>query len=90
MFQLGNELLTALEKGRLPRDDENVKGIGWFLVCVGESLEKGSLLRARKARLDPNQGASHSTPNLAVAFCTIGDQIMDWSTGILLRERGDK
>lgn len=92
MFQLGSKLLAALEKNRLSRNDETIKGIGWFLVCVGESLAKGSLLQARaraRGRAGESPEGTKGT-NLAVAFCTAGDQIMDWGTAILLQERKAK
>ena len=76
-----------MEKKRLPRHDETIKGIGWFLVCIGESLEKGSLVQAR-ARASTDKGEGYFTGrSLAVAFCIAGDQIMDWGTGILLQEK---
>jgi hypothetical protein len=84
VFQLGSKLLAALEKNKLPRNDETVKGVGWFLVCIGESLDKGSLQQARQLH---SGGHSTEGQSLAVAFCTAGDQIMDWGTGILLQER---
>jgi hypothetical protein len=91
VFQLGSKLLRALEKHRLPRHDETVKGIGWFLVCVGESLTKGSLIQGRDLR----RASLSDVPNLkgtslAVAFCLTGDQIMDWGAGLLLQGRKKK
>lgn len=88
MFQLGGKLLRALEEHRVPRHDENVKGIGWFLVCIGESLEKGSLLSARRLRnLQPGQTPVSSTPSIGIGFCLLGDQIMDWAAGIYHQEK---
>ena len=90
MYELGSKLLSTLEKSRLPRDDENVKGIGWFLVCLGESLEKGSLLRARKIRSENTSSGTMENAkvqSLAVAFCLTGDQIMNWGTALFHREK---
>ena len=90
MFQLGSKLLAALEKNRLPRNDETIKGIGWFLVCLGESLSKGSLLQARARMRTGKAVVGAEGASLSIAFCTAGDQIMDWGTGILLQERKAK
>lgn len=89
MYGLGAKLLSALEESRLPRDDENVKGIGWFLVCLGESLERGSLIRARQIRSqsDLSEGAVPKVSSLAVAFCLAGDDIMNWGTALFHREK---
>lgn len=90
MFQLGSELLRTLEKRRLLRDDETVKGIGWFLVCIGESLEKGCLLRARDLRRSYSGSEMPPVKSLAIGFCLLGDQIMDWSAGIYHQEKGNE
>lgn len=91
VFQLGSKLLSALEKHRLPRHDETVKGIGWFLVCIGESLGKGSLTQARDLRRKVDKGeANPKGASLAIAFCLTGDQVMDWGAGLLLQERKKK
>jgi hypothetical protein len=87
VFHLGGQLLSTLEKARLPRGDENVKAIGWFLVCVGESMDKGSLVKARSLRLQIKAGQNIEASSLSVAFCLKGDEIMDWGSGILLQEK---
>lgn len=88
MYKLGGQLLSALEKCRVSREDENIKGIGWFLVCVGESLSKGALSRARTIRRQADKNSMPSeASDLSVAFCLTGDQVMNWSTGLLLREK---
>jgi len=88
VFQLGGELLSTLEKCRLPRNDETVKGIGWFLVCVGESLEKGSLILARRLRSQCNSAQQMpQNSSLAVAFCLVGDDIMNWGTALFHQEK---
>jgi hypothetical protein len=84
VFKLGGALLVALEKNRVPRNDENVRGIGWFLICVGESLEKGSLAKAKEI-IATNR--SVEATSLAVAFCVTGCEIMDWGTGLLLQTK---
>lgn len=90
MFKLGGQLLRTLEKHRLLRDDENIKGIGWFLVCIGESLEKGSLVQSRNLRKQYEAGQMPAVNSLAIAFCTTGDEIMNWAAGIYNRERKKK
>jgi len=86
VFQLGGELLSTLEKCRLPRNDENIKGIGWFLVCIGESLEAGSLAQSRVIR--KTYGTTMETAaTLGVAFCLAGDDIMNWGTALLHQEK---
>jgi hypothetical protein len=88
VFELGSQLLSTLEKCRLPREDETTKGIGWFLVCIGESLAKGSLIQARKIRAEANAaGQMPKSSSLSIAFCLMGDQVMDWGTGQLHQER---
>lgn len=86
VHELGGKLLAALAKGRLPREDENIKGIGWFLVSVGESLERGSLVQARALRKH-NGTSSATAKSLSVALCLLGDQVMDWGTGLLHQEK---
>ena len=86
VFELGGKLLRALEKSRLSRNDENVKAIGWFLVCVGESIQKGSLAASRTTRQTYGANAPQSA-SLSEAFCLAGDQIMNWSAAILQQER---
>lgn len=91
MYKLGGQLLSALEKHRLSREDENIKGIGWFLVSIGESLSKGALAQARTIRQQANSNAVPPVAgSLPIAFCLAGDQIMDWSTGLLIREKKDE
>ena len=91
MYGLGAKLLSSLEESRLPRDDENVKGIGWFLVCVGESHERGSLLRARQIRSqgDLSKGEVPKVTSLAVAFCLAGDDMMNWGAALFNRRRNE-
>lgn len=89
VFQLGSKLLGALEDNRLLIPHENIKGIGWFLVCVGESLEKGSLVQARRLRSKSETMGSSlpSSTSLAVSFCYMGDQVMNWAAGLYHREK---
>lgn len=87
VFQLGGKLLDTLEKNKLPREDENIKSLGWLLVCIGESLQKGSLQEARARRVHIRNGQVLSTPSLAVALCINGDQIMDWAVQLYLRQQ---
>jgi len=86
VHELGGKLLATLAKNRLSREDENIKSIGWFLVCVGESLEKGSLAQARALRKYHGEG-NPTTKSLSVAFGWIGDQVMNWGTGLLHQEK---
>lgn len=87
VFFVGCGLLDTLESWKEHlRSDELVKSAGWFLVCLGESYEKGSIQKARSIK--KIEGRSDDvTSSLGVALCTYGDQIMDWSTGLLLTER---
>jgi len=89
VFQLGGELLSTLEKCRLPRNDETVKGIAWFLICVGESLEQGALQKAKSIYASRIEG-SIITPSLAVAFCLKGCEINDWAAGLAQQYHRDK
>lgn len=90
VFRLGSELLRTLEEYRLLRNDETIKGVGWFLVCIGESLAKGSLRVSRNLRTQQQTGQIPKIQSLPIAFCLVGDQIMDWGTAELLRERKNK
>lgn len=83
VYKIGGALLCALEKNRVPRDDENVRGIGWFLICVGESLEKGSFAKAKQI-ITTNRSAEAT--DLATAFCITGCEIMNWGTSLLLQK----
>jgi len=85
VFQLGSKLLSTLEKNRLPRNDENIKGISWFLICVGESLEKGSLYQARQ--MFRNKREIDTTTSLGTAFCLKGCEISDWATALYHRNK---
>jgi hypothetical protein len=89
VFQLGGKLLDALKAGRLSREDENVKGISWFLICVGESLEKGAYQKAKEIYVS-QAGNSAATPSLGVAFCLKGCEINDWAAGMVQRKRKGK
>lgn len=86
VFLLGSKLLATLEKNRLPRNDETVKGIAYFLLCLGERLEKGATARAKELYKTGNGSA----PTLGVGFSLIGLQVCDWATGLLVRSRTDK
>ena len=87
VFQLGSQLLSSLKKHRLSREDENIKGIAWFLICVGESLEKGAASKAKEQLLITQAGQTITTPSLAVAFCLKGYEISDWAAGLLKASR---
>lgn len=86
VFELGGRLLDSFRVHRTHRDDENIKGVGWFLVCLGESLEEGSLKKARDLRPRIQAGEIISGASLSVALCLKGDEIMDFAAGLLLQQ----
>lgn len=79
---MGSKLLDTFDQDRLIRDDENIKAIGYFLYCLGESIEHGSYSKAVQLYKDKVQGP-HS---LGIAFCITGLQVSDWSTGLYLQK----
>lgn len=89
VFFIGGRLLDTLANGPKVRADETVKAVGWFLVCLGESYEKDSLQKARA--LKASQGRNNdAVSSLGVGLCWVGDQIMDWSTGLFHQEKATR
>jgi hypothetical protein len=87
VYELGGKLLHTLAEARLPRGDETIKAIGWFLVCIGESMDLGSYSKAKHLRVQIKAGQNVEAASLPVSFCLKGIEIMDWSTGMLLQEK---
>ena len=62
------------------RMDEWVKGIGWFLRMAGTSMDKDAPNVAKKMK-----GVNGGNASLPVAFCIVGDMIMNWSVGLKVK-----
>ena len=87
VYEISGSLLEAFRLHMQPRMSENIKGVGFFLTCLGDALESGSLKEARKLRLTLGANASVDNQKLGVALVLLGDNIMDWSVGLLKREK---
>lgn len=87
---LSGKLLSTLAEHRLPNESENLKGLGWFLLSIGESVAKGSQVQAKLVWSRAKAGENIKAENLGIALCLKGYELMDWAAGLYHQEKGKK